>query len=147
MKMEQTECSETSAYKIQTPGKYQEDSIQNTAKVWNQDYIVIFVHRLVLKNNSYKINTAPRFGDRVSLRSQDKSWTKTYLFGHDRQFQPLGTLSPKRDVALIACCYLLTRDNRRLMESVIRNVIYHNQNLLQLFWVCLRTTCTQKIWT
>ena len=28
MKMEQTECSETSAYKIQTPGSYPEESIQ-----------------------------------------------------------------------------------------------------------------------
>jgi len=26
--MEQTECSETSAYKIQTPGNYPEESIQ-----------------------------------------------------------------------------------------------------------------------
>jgi len=30
MKMEQTECSETSAYKIQTPGNYPEGSIQHT---------------------------------------------------------------------------------------------------------------------
>jgi len=30
MKMEQTECSETSAYKIQTPGNYPEENIQNT---------------------------------------------------------------------------------------------------------------------
>ena len=29
MKMEQTECSETSAYKIQTPGNYQEENIQH----------------------------------------------------------------------------------------------------------------------
>jgi hypothetical protein len=29
MKMEQTECSETSAYKFQTPGNYPEESIQN----------------------------------------------------------------------------------------------------------------------
>ena len=29
MKMEQTECSETSAYKIQTPGNYPEENIQN----------------------------------------------------------------------------------------------------------------------
>ena len=29
MKMEQTVCSETSAYKIQTPGNYPEESIQN----------------------------------------------------------------------------------------------------------------------
>jgi len=27
--MEQTECSETSAYEIQTPGKYPEESIQH----------------------------------------------------------------------------------------------------------------------
>ena len=30
MKMEQTECSETSAYKIQTPGNYPEESIECT---------------------------------------------------------------------------------------------------------------------
>ena len=30
MKMEQTECSETSAYKIQTPGSYPEESIQHS---------------------------------------------------------------------------------------------------------------------
>jgi len=28
MKMEQTECSETSAYKIQTPGNYPEENVQ-----------------------------------------------------------------------------------------------------------------------
>jgi len=33
-----TECSETSAYKIQTLGNYPEEyGIQNTAKVWNQE--------------------------------------------------------------------------------------------------------------
>jgi hypothetical protein len=30
MKMEQTECSETSAYKIQTPGSYPEENMQHT---------------------------------------------------------------------------------------------------------------------
>jgi len=30
MKMEQTECSETSAYKIQTPGNYPEENIQHS---------------------------------------------------------------------------------------------------------------------
>ena len=30
MKMEQTECSETSAYKIQTPGNHAKESIQHT---------------------------------------------------------------------------------------------------------------------
>jgi len=30
MKVEQTECSATSAYKIQTPGNYPEENIQHT---------------------------------------------------------------------------------------------------------------------
>ena len=30
IKMEQTECSETSAYKLQTPGNYPEESIQHS---------------------------------------------------------------------------------------------------------------------
>jgi hypothetical protein len=30
MKMEQTECSETSAYKLQTPGNYPEENIEHT---------------------------------------------------------------------------------------------------------------------
>ena len=30
MKMEQTECSETSAYKLQTPGNYPKENIQHT---------------------------------------------------------------------------------------------------------------------
>jgi len=30
MKMEQTECSETSAYKLQTPGNYPKESMQHT---------------------------------------------------------------------------------------------------------------------
>jgi len=32
MKIEQTECSETSTYKIQTPGNYPEESIQHSVK-------------------------------------------------------------------------------------------------------------------
>jgi hypothetical protein len=36
-----TECSETSAYKIQTPGNYPEENIQHgeTAKVSNQEFV------------------------------------------------------------------------------------------------------------
>jgi hypothetical protein len=30
MKMEQTECLETSAYKVQTPGNYPEENIEHT---------------------------------------------------------------------------------------------------------------------
>ena len=45
MKMEQTECSETSAYKLQTPGITQKKAynIQNTAKTWNQELPVLFI--------------------------------------------------------------------------------------------------------
>jgi len=35
MKMEQTECSETSVYKIQTPGNYPEENIQPTENNFN----------------------------------------------------------------------------------------------------------------
>ena len=35
MKMEQTGCSETSVYEIQTPGNYPEESIQNFVKLRN----------------------------------------------------------------------------------------------------------------
>jgi len=37
MKMEQTECFETSAYKIQTPGNYPEESIQHTTHQFSID--------------------------------------------------------------------------------------------------------------
>jgi hypothetical protein len=36
MKMEQTECSEMSAYKIQTPGNYPEENIQHTERTWGK---------------------------------------------------------------------------------------------------------------
>jgi len=36
MKMEQAECSETSAYKIQMPGNYPEESIQQTPGYWRK---------------------------------------------------------------------------------------------------------------
>ena len=44
MKIEHTECSETSAYKIQTPGNYPDESTQHSGhgeslKFWNLNYI------------------------------------------------------------------------------------------------------------
>ena len=47
MKMEQTECSEKSAYKIQTQGITQKKAynIQNTAKIWNLDYFFICIKK------------------------------------------------------------------------------------------------------
>jgi hypothetical protein len=41
MKMEQIECSETSAYKVQTPGNYPEESIQNSFVYWTVTWVVV----------------------------------------------------------------------------------------------------------
>ena len=60
MKMEQTECSETSAYKIQTPGNYPEESIH----VLN---FMLFIPRILITNlqqstnKIYKISHLNRF--------------------------------------------------------------------------------------
>jgi len=55
MKMEQTECSETSAYKIQTPGNYPEENIQHTEPqliFWPIAYSVCFIgHSLKSDSN------------------------------------------------------------------------------------------------
>ena len=45
MKMEQTECSETSAYKIQTPGNYPEESIQHSEhdeSLKSRKYVLVY---------------------------------------------------------------------------------------------------------
>jgi hypothetical protein len=46
MKMEQIECSETSAYKIQTPGNYPEENIQCTyiAYLFADSLLVFFLN-------------------------------------------------------------------------------------------------------
>jgi hypothetical protein len=50
MKMEQTECSETSAYKIQTPGNYPEENTQHTehgeSKLRKTYYFTLFTYLL-----------------------------------------------------------------------------------------------------
>jgi len=47
MKMEQTGCSETSVYKIQTPGNHPKKAynLQDMAKVWNQEPSTCFNDR------------------------------------------------------------------------------------------------------
>jgi len=44
MKMEQTECSETSAYKIQTSGNYPEKNIQHTEQGESLKSSSVFYH-------------------------------------------------------------------------------------------------------
>jgi hypothetical protein len=48
MNMEQTECSETSAYKIQTTGNYPEENIQQTKKCQYDKIHFIRVHLFAL---------------------------------------------------------------------------------------------------
>ena len=59
MKMEQTECFETSAYKLQTPGNYPKENIQHTEhgeslKSRKQNYLNLFM--LPEKSIKYCIN-------------------------------------------------------------------------------------------
>ena len=53
MKMEHTECSETSAYKIQTPGNYPEDSINIKLYYVSLDYVK---PGLGLRNTDFVVN-------------------------------------------------------------------------------------------
>jgi hypothetical protein len=65
MKMEQTDCSETSEYKIQTPGNYPEESIQHSEQV----------ESLKLWDNSccYGVENPPAHGTRID-QSIDGVW-------------------------------------------------------------------------
>ena len=61
MKMEQTECSETSAYKIQAPGNYPEESIQHSE------------HSECLKSRKYSLVVILR-SDSFVLRVAESTW-------------------------------------------------------------------------
>jgi hypothetical protein len=58
MKMEQRECSETSAYKIQTPGNYPEESLQQTPStlVMNERFLERRSLRICSRYNSGEFN-------------------------------------------------------------------------------------------
>jgi len=53
MKMEQTECSETSAYKIQTLGNYPEKNIQNTKFMEKEHKITKLFSMLGLQKDAH----------------------------------------------------------------------------------------------
>jgi hypothetical protein len=46
MKMERIECSETSAYKIQTPGNHPEENIQHTGDVGKGKVLPIYTMKI-----------------------------------------------------------------------------------------------------
>jgi NADPH-dependent 7-cyano-7-deazaguanine reductase QueF len=53
MKMEKTECSETSAYKIQKPENYPEESIQHSkqGESLNEENLAMFVSSVCVPSN------------------------------------------------------------------------------------------------
>jgi len=53
MKMEEKECSETSAYKIQTPGNYPEESIQHSEHGESLKSGVILFHWIVMEQDRF----------------------------------------------------------------------------------------------
>jgi len=59
MKMEQTEGSETSAYKIQTPGNYPVESIQHSISVTKTDQLRLYRELMAVCSqiNTKHINT------------------------------------------------------------------------------------------
>jgi hypothetical protein len=56
MKMEQTECSETSAYKIQTPGNYPEENIQHYSRLIAKSNNKIRTTRNTLNKETGKVH-------------------------------------------------------------------------------------------
>ena len=48
MKMEQTECSETSAYKFQTPGNHLKESIQNFVYLSHDSTTTIIITIIII---------------------------------------------------------------------------------------------------
>jgi len=69
MKMEQTECSETSAYKLQTPGYYPKESTQPViiASFW---WTFNFLDRDFEKYSNIKLCTNPSNGTNCPVRTE-----------------------------------------------------------------------------
>jgi len=64
MKMEQTECSKTLAYKIQMPGNYPEESIeQRSTLMWNKKptryHLVLYLFLLYKLLNMFRATLCP----------------------------------------------------------------------------------------
>jgi hypothetical protein len=74
MKMEQIECSETSAYKIQTPGNHPEENIQLT-------YLCLFFRLLVMFLCNIK-GLLTQGGILLYFVITFQIWSKSYNTGH-----------------------------------------------------------------
>jgi hypothetical protein len=75
--MEQTECSETSEYKLQKPGitHKKAHNIQNTAKVWNPDHVTISVHIRSVSHLPVQLSVHEVY---CLLLEQQPHWARAY---------------------------------------------------------------------
>jgi hypothetical protein len=79
MNTEQKECTETSAYKIQTPGNYPEENMQNSEQ---GESLKSSKHKFGLNKLKYSIFI-------ISYFSSNKAITQTrYLFNLKKNFKP-----------------------------------------------------------
>jgi len=71
MKIEKTECSETPAYKIQTPGNQPEKeyNIHNTAEAVNQEHWTICI---ISTYGNISSRPLPSFRERKEFKKQDE---------------------------------------------------------------------------
>jgi hypothetical protein len=79
MKMEQIECSETSAYKIQTPGNHPEENIQHTEHGESLKSKDVFIHLVVCLTTGPK-PLPKRAIHRVRSRASSFKWEYPLLF-------------------------------------------------------------------
>jgi hypothetical protein len=88
MKMEQRECSETLAYKFQTPGNYPEESIQQ--RNWYFPRVNSLLNPLNLKTHTQKIHLYGWLGDSELMGDYSAKLTFLYSIKH---FLPHFTVS------------------------------------------------------
>ena len=78
MKMEQTECSETSAYKIRTPGNYPEERIQLTKICLRRPYFDYFFEGLTVY---YNLKVTSRYLCKAKLYKKKNTVKKIGITG------------------------------------------------------------------
>ena len=120
-----TECSETSTYKIKTPGITQKKAcdIQNKAKVWNQD--INWRHK-----DKYRF-TAPNFMNHTRLphkSSGTSSCTKFYPT-HKRAVENIGKISLTRWRNVWVSLGRVSRKSHFLSDNIWRS---YTQNFTQI---------------
>jgi len=77
--MEQTECSETLAYKIQTPGNYPEDSIQHSEHGKSLKWSIIFFSLLFITRSKLCLPNTTFFSSLALYNCTSSTGTHTIM--------------------------------------------------------------------